>query len=51
MTLTWIFSINEDIIQINNDENIELLGQDLINITWKLAKTISNISKMEPSIL
>ena len=33
VTLVWIFDIDKDVIQINNDKEIELLGQDFINVT------------------
>ena len=32
MILALIFSINKDIIQINNNKNIEFLDQDLIDV-------------------
>ena len=32
MSLAWIFGVDEDIIEINNDKNIKFLGQDLVNI-------------------
>ena len=33
--LTWVLRINKDNIWINNDKNIELLGQNLIDVTLK----------------
>ena len=33
MVFYLVFSINEDIIQIHNDENIEFFYEDLINET------------------
>lgn len=35
MELTWVLSIDENIIQINDDEDIELLGQEFVDITLK----------------
>ena len=32
VTNPFIFGIKEDIIQINNHENVEFFGQNLINI-------------------
>ena len=40
MTLALIFDIDEDIIQINNNKNIKLLGQDLIDITLEACWSI-----------
>ena len=39
MTLTRVFGVNENAIQVHNDEDIELLGQDLIGsspIRWRV---------------
>ena len=35
MSLAWILGVDEDVIKVNNDEDIEFLGQDLVNITLK----------------
>ena len=40
MTLAQIFDINKDIIQINNNKNIKLLGQDFIDITLEACRYI-----------
>ena len=32
MSLAWVLNIDENVIEVNNDENIEFFGQDLINI-------------------
>ena len=33
VSLACIFSIDQDVIQVDDHENIEFFGQDLINIT------------------
>ena len=35
VSLICIFSINHNVIQINNSKNIEFFGQNLINIILK----------------
>ena len=40
MTLAWILGIDEDVIQINNDKDIKLFGQDLIDITLEACWSI-----------
>ena len=36
VTLAWIFGIDENVIQVNNDKNIGFFGQDLIDITLEV---------------
>lgn len=36
MSLSWILSIDEDVIQVDNLEDIELFSQDLIDIFLKI---------------
>ena len=33
--LAWVLSIDEDVIEVNNDKDIEFLCQDLVNIVLK----------------
>ena len=40
VALTWVLSINEDIIQVYDDKDIETFGQDLIDITLKTCQCI-----------
>ena len=40
ITLAFIFSVNKDVIQVNDDKNIELLGRDLINIALEAGRSI-----------
>ena len=35
MSLAQVFGVDEDIIKVNNDKNIEFLGQNLVNIALK----------------
>ena len=39
-TLTLIFGIYKDVIQIYNDKNIELFGQNLVNIGTEAGRSI-----------
>ena len=45
MGLAWILAIDEDIISINNNKNIKLLGQDLIDITLKTGQCVEEPKK------
>ena len=40
MTLTLILSVDEDVIQIHNDEDIELFCQDLVDIALEAGRSI-----------
>ena len=40
VTLTLILSVDEDIIQIHNDEDIELFCQDLVDIALEAGRSI-----------
>ena len=40
VNLAWVLSVDEDVIKVNNDENIEFLGQDLVNIALEANKCI-----------
>ena len=35
MSLAWVFGVDKDVIEVNNDKDIEFLGQDLINVALK----------------
>ena len=35
VNLTYIFGVNQDVIQINNYENVKFFGQNFIDITLK----------------
>ena len=43
--LTWVFGLNENIIKINNNKNVKLLGQDLIDVTLKGGQYIGEPKK------
>ena len=38
MSLALVLGVNKDIIQKNNDKNIEIFGQNLINVLLKLTR-------------
>ena len=40
MSLAWVFGVDEDVIEINNDENIKFLGQDLVNIALETGRCV-----------
>ena len=40
MNLVWIFNINKNIIQINNDKDVKFFSQDFINIILKAYQNI-----------
>ena len=40
MALARILGIDEDVILINDDEDVKLLGQDLIDITLEARRSI-----------
>ena len=45
MDLALIFDINQDVIQINNDENMKLLGHNLIDIFLKAGRCVRKSKK------
>ena len=40
MVRAFIFDVKKDIMQVNNDKNIELLGQDLFDVALKVDRSI-----------
>ena len=40
VTLTLILSVDEDVIQIHNDENIKLFCQDLVDIALEAGRSV-----------
>ena len=40
MSLAWVFDVDEDIIKVNNDKDIEFLGQDLVNIALEAGRCV-----------
>ena len=40
MTLAFIFGVNKYIIQVNNNKNIEFLGQNLIDIALEAGQSV-----------
>ena len=40
VTLTLILSVDEDVIQIHDDENIELFYQDLVDIALEAGRSV-----------
>ena len=45
VSLAWVFGIDEDVIEVNNDKNIEFLGQDLINISLEADRCVGQPKK------
>ena len=40
VNLALVLGVDEDIIEVNNDKNIEFLGQDLVNIALEAGQCI-----------
>ena len=40
VSLAWVFSVDKDVIKVNNDKEIKFLGQDLINIAPEAGRCI-----------
>ena len=40
MTLVFIFGVNKDVMQVNNDKDIKLLGQNLLDIALKAGRSV-----------
>ena len=45
MVLTWILDIDEDMIWANNEKDIELLGQNLNDITLEADRCIGKLKR------
>ena len=40
MTLAFIFGINEDVIQVNNNKDIKFFGQNLIDVALEAGRSV-----------
>ena len=40
VSLAWVLGVDEDVIKVNNDKDIEFLGQDLVNIALKAGRCV-----------
>ena len=40
VSLAWVFGVDEDVIKVNNDKDIEFLGQDLVNIALEAGRCV-----------
>ena len=40
MSLAWIFGVDEDVIEVNNDKNIEFLSQDLVDVALETGRGV-----------
>ena len=40
VSLALVLGVDEDVIEVNNDENIEFLGQDLVNIALEAGRCV-----------
>lgn len=45
--LAWIFSVNQDIIQLHNDKNIRLFSENLINVSLKTDEGVRQVKKYD----
>ena len=40
VSLAWVLGIDEDVIEISNDEDIEFLGQNLVNVALEAGRGV-----------
>ena len=40
VSLAWVLGVDEDVIKVNNDEDIEFLGQDLVNVALEAGRGV-----------
>ena len=40
VSLAWVFNVDKYAIEVNNNEDIEFLGQDLVNIALKAGQYV-----------
>ena len=40
VSLAWVVGVDEDIMKINNDKDIEFLGQRLVNIALEAGRCV-----------
>ena len=45
MSLPWVFCVDENVIEINNDKDIKFFGQDLVNIALEAGQCIGQLKK------
>ena len=45
VSLAWVLGVDEDVIEINNDKDIEFLGQDLVNIALEAGRGIGQLKR------
>ena len=45
MSLAFVLYINDDVVQVNNDKDIQLCGQDFIDITLEASRYIGETKK------
>ena len=45
VSLAWVFGLDEDVIEINNDKNIKFLGQDLVNKALEAGQCVEQPKK------
>ena len=45
VSLFWVLSVDNDVIEVNNDKDIEFFGQDLINIALEAGQYIGQLKK------
>ena len=40
MALAFILSVNQDVIQVDNDQNIEFFGQNLVDVALEAGRSV-----------
>lgn len=45
MCMTWVINIDENIIEINDNKDLKLFGQNLIDITLEIGQSVGKSEK------
>ena len=45
VSLAWVLGVDKDVIEVNNDKNIEFLGQELVNIALEAGRCVGQPKK------
>ena len=40
VALAWIFNVNQDVIQVDNDKNIEFFGQNFVDVPLEAGRSV-----------
>ena len=45
MTLTWILGVNQDVLLVDDDKDVKLLGQDFIDVALEGGRSIGETKR------